>query len=182
MTNRCCGSREERDRFETVRGLELPDSPAKLTHALNRVVEICKRFPEVVQTCQSRYAQRQKYFDVTDEYDVQDLMHALLVATFEDVRAEDYVPSNSAQNSRIDFLLHREELGLELKMMRDSMSAKNVADQLILDIQRYSAHPKCKTLVFFVYDPARKLRNPQGLMNDLSVPQNGTQVVVLVAS
>lgn len=43
--------------------------------------------------------------DVSDEYDVQDLLHALLRLYFEDVRPEEWTPSYAGKSSRTDFLL-----------------------------------------------------------------------------
>ena len=40
-----------------------------------------------------------------DEYDVQDLFHALLTIYFEDIRKEEWSPSYAGGASRMDFLL-----------------------------------------------------------------------------
>lgn len=40
-----------------------------------------------------------------DEYDVQDLPHALLLLYFDDVRAEEWTPSYAGKSARMDFLL-----------------------------------------------------------------------------
>jgi len=53
--------------------------------------EVLKRFHKVVIQIGRRHGGR-KSFKVKDEYDAQDLLHALLKALFDDVRAEEVVP------------------------------------------------------------------------------------------
>lgn len=43
--------------------------------------------------------------EIYDEYDVQDLLHAILLLYFDDVRAEEWIPSYAGGNKRMDFLL-----------------------------------------------------------------------------
>ena len=82
-----------------------------------------------------------------DEYDVQDLLHALLRIFFKDIRPEEWVPSYAGSSSRMDFLLHQEEIVIEVKMTRDGLKQKELVDQLLIDIARYEKHPGCKTLI-----------------------------------
>jgi hypothetical protein len=170
-------TREERDRFEAEHGLERGGGSVR--GSLERLLTICRRFPIVARTFRKRYGGRAK-FEVKDEYDVQDLMQALLAVDFEDVRREDAVPSRAGGNSRIDFLLNEEELGLELKMASPKLRAKELGVQLVTDIERYRAHPKCKTLVCLVYDPDHEIENPRGIERDLSGVRDGLEVHVLI--
>ena len=105
--------------------------------------------------------------NITDEYDVQDLLHALLRLFFDDVREEEYTPSYAGRSARMDFLLKRERTVIECKMTRDSLGEREVGDQFIADIAHYREHPDCSALVCLVYDPSGKIRNPQGLKSDL---------------
>jgi len=79
-----------------------------------RVVELCRRFREVAGQLAKRHGRRTTLI-VEDEYDVQDLMHALLWIDFQDVRAEEHTPSYAGGSSRIDFILKREQIALETK-------------------------------------------------------------------
>jgi len=83
--------------------------------------------------------------------------------------------------ARMDFLVKREKLVLEVKMTRDGLGAKEVGDQLIVDIERYKGHPDCKTLVCFVYDPEHRIGNPAELENDLGRSGESLDVCVVVA-
>lgn len=168
---------DERNRFEKEHGFERGGT--SVTGSLERLLTICRRFPAVARTFRKRYAGRAK-FDVKDEYDVQDLMQALLAVDFDDVRREDAVPSRAGRNSRIDFLLNDEELGLELKMASPKLRAKELGVQLVTDIERYRAHPKCKTLVCLVYDPDHQIENARGIESDLSGTRDGLEVHVLI--
>jgi len=70
---------------------------------LNNLFE---KFHNVVKQLRSRYNGRPTV-DVEDEYDVQDLLHALLRLYFEDVRVEEWTPSYAGGSSRMDFLLKK---------------------------------------------------------------------------
>src|SRR5262249_26121248 len=59
--------------------------------------------------------------DITDEYDTQDILRALLRLHFRDVRIEEYAPSYAGAASRMDFLLHNEEIVVEVKMAREKL-------------------------------------------------------------
>ena len=74
--------------------------------------QICSRFHLIARQLRSRYAGRPT-LDVQDEYDVQDLMHALLCLHFVDVRPEEYTPSYAGKASRMDFLLKQESIVVE---------------------------------------------------------------------
>jgi hypothetical protein len=106
--------------------------------------------------------------DVRDEYDVQDLFHALLLLHFSDVRSEEWTPSYAGGSARMDLLLPEIEAVVELKMMRQSLTTKQLGEQLIVDIAKYKTHPTCRTLFCVVYDPEGRVVNPRGVENDLS--------------
>jgi hypothetical protein len=57
---------------------------------------------------------------VADEYDVQDLMHALLKVFFDDVVHEDATPSIASRSSRLDLLIRPDGVVIEAKMTQSS--------------------------------------------------------------
>lgn len=136
--------------------------------ALESVSRICDGFHRVALSLRQRRYNDRERLQMEDEYDVQYLIGALLAGFFSDVRAEEYTPSYGGKSSRMDFLLNDESIVVETKMMRDTLNDKLIADQLIIDKERYAKHPKCKTLICLVYDPMSLLRNPAGLEADLS--------------
>ena len=127
---------------------------------------IISRLPQIMRQLAKRQRDRQP-FEVNDEYDLQDLVHALLRSIFDDIRPEDWTPSYAGNSSRLDFYLPQIEAVIELKMMRPSLSAKELANQLIIDAIRYQTFPGCKTLYCVVYDPDGHIPNPRGVETDL---------------
>ena len=142
------------------------------------IERLCQRLPLVIRQLRKRHDNRPT-LDVGDEYDVQDLLHALLLLFFDDVRPEEYTPSYAGKSTRMDFLLKQESVVIETKMTRAGISEKQIGDELIIDIAHYREHPSCKTLVCLVYDPDHRIANPRGLERDLS-KSNGLRIVVLV--
>lgn len=140
---------------------------------------ICRRFPLFVRQLQRRYADRTA-FDVKDEYDVQNLLHSLLVLFFDDVRPEEYTPSSAGKSARMDFLVSKESIVIEAKMTRPGLSGKEIGEQLILDVARYQSHPGCRMLVCLVYDPENRITNPRGIENDLSRVSDRLEVRVFI--
>ena len=127
---------------------------------------ICQRFHSVAVQLAKRHAKRET-LNIGDEYDVQDLLHALLRLHFDDVRAEESTPSFGGGAARMDFLLKQEQIVLEAKMTRSDLKDKEITDELIQDVARYKSHPDCKKLVCIVYDPAGLLKNPTGIISDI---------------
>ncbi|HZG52484.1 MAG TPA: hypothetical protein VEZ40_10140 [Pyrinomonadaceae bacterium] len=138
-----------------------------------------QRFHQVARQLRNRYSQRPT-IEVEDEYDMQDLLHALLRLNFDDIRPEEWTPSYAGKSARMDFLLKAEQVVVETKKTRKGLDAKELGDQLIIDIQRYQSHPDCKTLFCFVYDPEARIANPVGIENDLSKTYNGLDVIVQI--
>lgn len=148
--------------------------------ALSRLTAICARFHLVVRQLKARHDDRPT-LEVEDEFDVQDLLHALLRVEFEDIRSEEWVPSYAGGASRADFLLKPERCVVEAKRTRTGLSARDFGDQLIIDTQRYQSHPDCDQLFCFIYDPEGRIGNPRGLETDLSGARGSVTVTVVVA-
>jgi hypothetical protein len=148
--------------------------------AIETVEFLCRRFPLFARQMGTRQRGRPPVA-VDDEYDLQYLMLALLRLHFDDVRPESWTPPYAGGSSRMDFLLKAERIVLETKMTRDGLRDREVADQLIVDVERYSASPDCDTIACFVYDPARLLDNPTGLARDLSGPRGRVCISVFMA-
>ncbi|MFN8360585.1 MAG: hypothetical protein U0264_11780 [Candidatus Kapaibacterium sp.] len=136
---------------------------------------IFEKFHSVVIQLRKRYNSRDT-LDVQDEYDVQDLLHCLLKIHFNDIRKEEWTPSYAGGSSRMDFLLKEEQLVIEVKMTRQGLTDKELGKQLIEDKAKYKAHPDCKRLICFTYDPEGRITNPKGIQNDLN--QEGEDFVV----
>jgi hypothetical protein len=64
-------------------------------------------------------------------------------------------------------LLKKEKIVIEVKKTRKSLGARQIGEELIIDMARYRAHPNCDKLVCFVYDPDGWVNNPKGVIADL---------------
>jgi len=149
------------------------------SNPIDIIGNLCERFHLVSRQLRSRHDSRGT-LDIQDEYDVQDLFHALLHIHFEDIRPEEWTPSFAGAPSRMDFLLKQEQIIIEIKKTRQGLDAKCIGNQLIDDIARYKVHPDCKTLICFVYDPEGRIANPRGIERDLSRIEDDLTVRVLI--
>jgi hypothetical protein len=156
------------------------NEPSESTSAPARVEHLCNRFHLVARQLRSRREGRPT-IDVNDEYDVQDLLHALLRIDFDDVRPEDWTPGYAGKSARVDFLLKEHSLIVEVKRARRGLGVKELGDQLIIDIARYKHHPDCHRLICFIYDPEGLIGNPASLERDLSGDHDSLEVQVIVA-
>ena len=156
------------------------DATADEPDRLNLIEKICLRFHAAARQLQTRHAGRGT-LTINDEYDVQDLLHAILRLHFDDIRAEEWTPSYAGGSSRVDFLLKAEQIVIEVKKTRATLSAAKLGEELIIDRARYEAHPDCKTLICFVYDPEGRLGNPVGMERDLESHSSGIKFRVIIA-
>ncbi len=151
--------------------------------AVELVRTLCSRFHLFALQLQKRHKQRPTIY-IEDEYDVQDVLHALLRLHFDDVRAEEWTPSYAGNASRTDFLLKREQVIIETKVTRTKsrkLDQREITNQLIIDKERYRTHPDCKTLVCFVYDPDHLCDNIAALESDVSSQGPPLRVFIVVA-
>ena len=139
-----------------------------------------ERFFKVARQLRNRHDNRDT-IRINDEYDVQDLVHAILKLFFNDVRAEECTPSYAGGSSRIDFLIKSENIGIEIKKTRPNLRDKEIGEQLIIDKERYKSHHNCRTLICFVYDPDEQIVNPDGLANDLTEENEDMSVFVVIS-
>ncbi len=155
-------SKKLHHRIEAYIGPEL-----KKIDTIQTLELIFSKFHLVARQLRDRYGGRST-LDIKDEYDVQNLLHALLKIYFHDIRPEETTPSYAGGSKRMDFLLKSEKVVIEVKKTREKLSTKEVGEELIVDIATYNEHPDCDTLVCFVYDPEGFIGNPVGLENDLA--------------
>jgi len=137
------------------------------------------KFHVVAKQLRKRYNSRNT-LDIEDEYDVQDLLHALLRLYFDDVRNEEWTPSYAGGSSRMDFLLKEEKIVIEVKKTRKGLNDKELGKQLIEDKEKYKAHPDCKKLICFTYDPEGRIVNPKGIENDLNSQDDKFEVCIVI--
>ncbi len=145
----------------------LPNSARKCMDYEDVLENLFAKFHIVANQLKRRHDGRETLV-INDEYDVQDLLEALLKLFFSDVRSEEWCPSYAGSSKRMDFLIKNEEIVIEVKKTRAGLKDKEIGEQLIVDIANYKNHPNCKMLYCFVYDPDALIRNPRGIESDLS--------------
>ena len=154
--------------------------PSTTPDSLELVRKICARFHAVARQLRLRREYRAT-LEVEDEYDVQDLFYSLLRMEFDDIVTEDWLPSYTDSAHRTSFLLKQEKIAIVVKKTRPGLGAREVADQLKIDSQRYATHPDCTTLFCFVYDPEGRIGNPRGLEAELTSISDQYTIEVLVS-
>lgn len=146
----------------------------------NQLLNLLSRFHKIAQELRSRRKEREPLI-IKDEYDIHYLLNSLLHLYFDDIRQEDFSPSNAGANSRIDFVLKKEKIILEVKISSERLGAKDLGKELLIDIGRYKEYPDCNDLVIFIYDRNDNIRNKQGFKNDLEKQStNKLRVTVII--
>ena len=154
-------------RLRTQRSAGATEFAGQRIDAVNAVLAVGDRMLYVQRELSHRH-QNRATISISDEYDVQDLLRALFAIFFEDVREEVWVPSYAGGASRMDFFIPAFELAIEVKKVRASMSAKSLADELIVDRDRYKEELRAKHLICLVFDYDGLLKGPRGLEIDLT--------------
>jgi DpnII restriction endonuclease len=84
-------------------------------------------------------------------------------------------------SARQDFLLPQEKIVVEAKRTRDSLTTRELGNELLVDIGRYGVDPRCETLVCFIWDPEHHVDNPRGFERDLTGARDNIDVIAQVA-
>ena len=151
---------------------DIPKKDETISKApLDILEQIARNFSIAVRQLKNRRDGKAS-FDISDEYDVQDIFKCFLYLFFDEVKKEDNVPDFAGSNSRIDFILPKEQIGIEIKKTRKGLDSKKIGEELIIDKARYKKHPDCKFLFCFVYDNEHQIKSAISLENELSEESN----------
>ncbi|HKT34539.1 MAG TPA: hypothetical protein VJR03_06875 [Nitrospira sp.] len=155
-------------------------SAADEVDALTSTKKLCQRFHVVARQLRLRGEYRTTV-NIEDEFDVQDLMHALLRQHFDDIGTDEWTPPYGDGASRTTFLLDHDRLAIVLKKTRSGLTRKDLADQVRADADRYRTRGRCTQLLCFIYDPEGRIGNPRGLESELTTTSEHFTVDVVVA-
>ncbi len=156
-------SRNDIDYSEQVVPYQQPVMPEKVHDLLERLIKGLHRAMHPL----THRRKGSQVLSFNNEYDVQDLLHALLRPWVQDIRPEEFTPSYAGSSTRMDFLLLAHKLVLETKVVRDRNHSKKVGDELIIDIEHYRRHLDCENLWCVIYDPNKFITNSEGIKSDL---------------
>jgi hypothetical protein len=126
--------------------------------ALAVLESLLRRLPLVTRQLRDRHADRPS-FRIDDEYDLEDLLRALLPLHFDDIRYERRTPRYTS-GSRTDFLLAPSALALTVKHANARLREDVIVAQLAEDISYYR-HRNYRALVACIFDPEKIVRDPE---------------------
>jgi hypothetical protein len=142
--------------------------------------KVCLRFHAVARQLRLRKEYRTT-LEVEDDYDLQDLLCALLKLEFDEVGTDEWTPPYTGGAPRTTLLLNKDQIAVVAKKTRPGLTAKELADQVAADSAYYRAQDKCATLFFFIYDPEGRIGSPKRLETNLTSVSERCTVEVLVA-
>lgn len=145
------------------------------------LMKIFNNFHRVTKSLEERHDNRETIV-ISDEYDTQDLLNAFLLIEFDIVKKEGYNPSFAGKDSRIDFFLRLENIGIEVKKVRDKTHAKKLDEEIIEDKAKYSNNNEITELYFFIYDPKSFLLKREEFIIDLEKdkPEQFEKVKIII--
>lgn len=147
---------------------------SKLT-VLYNIFQNFHRFHKQLQNRQNN----EPPIQIDNEYALQDFIHAILCLHYRDVENEVSLPKYCGKASRIDFLLKKEEIGIEIKFVTDKIKSK-LRQQLLEDKEQYKKSNLFKEIIFFIYDPKMVINKPE-VFKDIE-EQTGNCIVKVFVS
>jgi hypothetical protein len=117
---------------------------------------------------------------IEDEYALQDYIHAILRLHFRDVKNEVSQSKYCGKESRIDFALKGERIGIEVKFASENLKDGRLRNQLIEDKEQYIKSSQFDVIIFFIYDPQMVLNKPEDFY-DLEEQTDKCDIIVVVA-
>ena len=148
------------DELEQTKRLAMPESKAAKGD-LELILKLCRRLPQA-QKCLSNRRFNKPAFIVADEYDAQDLLHALLKAYFKYSVQEQPLGKLAGAASRADLAIEELETLVELKYARGPIDQQRIVKELAEDVLLYTACHWLKHFVYVVVN-SQDLRDPEAL-------------------
>lgn len=119
------------------------------------IERICRRLPLTARILANRSRKGKAEYDIADEYDVQDLLHAVLRAYLKFSVQEDPLPKiGAAKSSRADISIQELGILIEIKYARGPGDQKRIFDEYSQDLVLYAGWPYLRTLIFLIYNSA----------------------------
>ena len=135
---------------------------APLEPDLGLILALCKRLPRAAQILAVRDRGKAPFL-IQDEYDVQDLLHAILRAYLKyTIHEEPLGKVAGVKSGRVDVAI--EDLGIiiEVKFIRGPKDDQRLLEEFAEDILLYAKWPPLKHFVYLCYN-SDDLRDPEAL-------------------
>lgn len=141
--------------FETL-------APQAAAPDVELVLHVCRRLSAAARVLANRDRNRPPY-QINDEYDVQDLLHAVLRAHLRyAVTEEPLGKTGGARSGRVDLAVEDLAAIIEVKYARGPKDQVRLVDEFAQDVQLYVKWPHLQYFIYFVYNSA-DLRDPEAL-------------------
>lgn len=147
---------------------------------LQLIRKVCLHLHSVARQLRLRRDYRPT-LEIDDDYDLQDLLCALLKMEFDEVATEEWTPPYTEGTPRTMLLVNRDQIAIVAKKTRSGLTAKELADQVTADSAYYRAQGRGSTLFCFMYDPEGRIGSPKRLETTLTSVSEHCRVEVLVA-
>lgn len=145
-----------------------PAFPTDEMMLVGQIRQICANFREIISPLTRLRRANKPRLSIGDEYDVQDLLHMALRALTLDVRPEEPGGNFAGAGSRVDFFVPKARTVIEVKRVRDAEHGrKDVANELLIDRERYAARKDWSRIICLVYDTDHHIPNPVVFKQDL---------------
>lgn len=158
----------------------IPPASQSQPDPLDALRKVCLRFHAVARQLRLRKDYRTT-LEVEDDYDLQDLLCALLKLEFDEVGTDEWSPPYTGGSTRTTFLLNKDRLAVVAKKTRSGLTTKELAEQVAADARHYASRESCTHLFCFIYDPEGRIGNPMRTETDLTSVSDRYTVDVLVA-
>ena len=133
-----------------------------VTESADLIIQIMRNWSNMIASFKEHRTDVNE-IQVNNEYDMQYLLEGILRLFFDDVRPETYTPNYANKSNRTDFLLPKHRILIETKMTRKGLDDKKLSEELIIDKEHYRKHPDVDIILCLVYDPERRIKNPEGI-------------------
>ena len=119
---------------------------------VSTIVQICRRLRNSAQTLSAR-KRKKLNFVIADEYDVQDLLLAVLRAHLKQVISEEpFGKVANAASGRADLAIQKLGVLIEVKLVRTAGDQRRILDDFGKDMNLYAKWPHLKHLICFIYN------------------------------
>jgi hypothetical protein len=126
------------------------------------LLQLCTRLPNAARPL-ARRRKGKEPFEISDEYDAQDLLHAIVRAYFKyAVNEEPIKKLANTKSTRADFAIEALGTIIELKYARDPNDQARIVDELAQDLLYYEQWEHLKVFIYVVYN-ASDLNDPEAL-------------------
>jgi hypothetical protein len=133
------------------------------------VLRVCQRLPAAARILGAR-ARGKPAYDVSDEYDVQDLLHAVLRAFIKhSIQEEPMGKVAGVRSGRADIAVPDIGTLVEIKFARGPNDQVRIVEDFAQDLLLYSKWSPLRSFVYLVYNSA-DLRDPE-VLEELGGPK-----------